>query len=317
MHPAPSISRCIIPCGDDLVQFGRAPAVLYDASASTHGEAATLPALHACGALRKLGVALADSSFALKAIASELQPLTGGGIVAAITRLGEEKGGIAGLPWRDLDSGERAAILDLISRDVGALEHEEETSGQLKQLALFPLFAYEDATDSFGPSSCAALGPESRRWTKPELQMGGHGVPAQFSTADGTPSRFLSRIPATAPRAVLYSALGVSAMSLSNYFANIVFGGSWHTLDEATQIAQLEELASHYESIKDEAVASADGSTSTFAAFFASAPLFRSASNGGPRRVTELLDPKVDLHMAFPNPNPTALTLTPTLTLTP
>ena len=57
----------------------------------------------------------------------------------------------------------------------------------------------------------------------------------------------------------------------------------------------------HYENIKEECVALPNGESTTFAAYFAGAPLFRSQGLQRPRqaatflRVAELLDPTVEL----------------------
>ena len=113
---------------------------------------------------------------------------------------------------------------------------------------------------------------------------------------------------------------------------NVVFGGAWSTLDEEAQVSQLLELQRHYETIKDEEVALATGSSCTFGAYFAKARLFRPGSErrgggsggggggggSGGRvsrqvppsespsvspshwlRVVDLLDPAVELHGSF------------------
>ena len=233
----------LIPCGDTLVQYGRAASVLFDSSAAApeRGEAQRAPrgevrsiraarqaeaAPSATAAaeplayvgLRAVGVAIADASFSLAALAGDLAPLNGGGILSALSLLAAERGGGAErLDWGAVGGEERAAILDLISRDVHALDDE-----QLSSLSRMPLFKFEGAASDLGPSACGALPHEGRRWTKPEFRSlaASDDVPAEFASADGgEATRFLSRIPSTAPRAVLYSALKVVAMSRSDFCA--------------------------------------------------------------------------------------------------
>ena len=299
----------LIPCGEELVQLKRSHAVLFDASSHSNsaiGDASGVAAAFAAfSSLRSLGIAIADPSFELKAIAAHLAPLNAVGIISALGQRAQEAGGIARLAWDAVSAEERAAVLDLISRDLASLAEE-----QLAALVAMPLFAFEDAARTLGPSSCGPLGPEPRRWTKPEFKssVAQGGVRSDFLNEDGSTSHFLCQIPSTAPRAVLYSALSIVPMNRSDFYVNVVFSpASWRSLGDEDRARQLAELQRHYENIKDDGTVLPDGSQTTFGGFFATAPLFRSSSRGsagaaGPEQwlcVNDLLDPTVELHHAF------------------
>ena len=301
----------IVPCGDELVQLSRAPAVLFAAGGKGKGKEGRGQGGDGRGlgqewaafsGLRSLGVAIADQTFDLKAIAFELAPLTGSGILAALGRLTSELSRGASLNWDAVSADQRAAILDVISRDVRSLGDD-----QLTQLGALPLFPFEDAADALAPSGCGSLGPVARRWTKPEFKSltASDGAAAEFTSADGAVSRFLSRIPPSAPRAVLYSALNIVPMNRSDFYVNVVFGAGWRDLSQSAQLSQVTELQRHYENIKEDNVTLPDGSSQTsFGDFFTSAPIFRSLVAESSLsttwlKVSELLDPQIELHNTF------------------
>ena len=113
----------VIPCGEQLVQLSRAATILFDVSAvdrsaGAGSEAAvkrdargrrvaptpTQPAAGgaepvAYGALRALGIPVANDTFELKAIADQLAPLSGSGVLSALTALAAESGGLAAVDW--------------------------------------------------------------------------------------------------------------------------------------------------------------------------------------------------------------------------
>ena len=237
----------IIPCGEELVQMKRADGVLCDSSGRGGGGAATddvagvAAAFAAFASLRGLGISIADPAFELKSIWQRLQPLNGTGVIHALGERATESGGWNRMPWQSASSSNRAAILDLISRDVGSL-----ATDHFAALADMPLFPYEDAVSTLGPTACGALGPQQRRWTKPEfkaLASPADDACSVFYGDDGSELRFLSRIPSSAPRAVLYSALHIGPMNRADFYAHVCFHeAAWRSLDEVSQMAQLIEL---------------------------------------------------------------------------
>lgn len=97
--------------------------------------------------------------------------MDGSGVLSALDNLAAERGGgFSGLAWERVDAKGRAAILDLLGRDVANFSEV-----QLGRFGTMPLFQYEEAgkkaSEAGGggldASGCGPLsGDETRRWTK-------------------------------------------------------------------------------------------------------------------------------------------------------